>query len=152
MADLADAIRPRYRVMVLTGAYTGLRPGELIALRIDRLDILRRQLRVEEPLKTPSSRRTVSFPPFLAEELAEHLATYPGNDGRLFTAPAGGPLNPATWRRRYWYPGVDASVGRPVGSSGSPSSDGHQTDNGWSPSMSETAKSPANTRDFEKWS
>ncbi|HKZ28767.1 MAG TPA: hypothetical protein VJ482_03905 [Acidimicrobiia bacterium] len=152
VADLADAIRPRYRVMVLTGAYTGLRPGELMALRIDRLDILRRQLRVEEPLKTPSSRRTVSFPPFLAEELAEHLATYPGNDGRLFTAPAGGPLNPATWRRRYWYPGVDASVGRPVGSSGSPSSDGHQTDNGWSPSMSETAKSPANTRDFEKWS
>ncbi len=80
--QLAATIRPRYRALVLTGAYTGLRPGELAALRTDRLDLLRRQLRVEEPLKTPAARRTVSFPPFLAEELAAHLATYPGeNDG-----------------------------------------------------------------------
>jgi len=76
--QLAATIRPRYRAFVLTGAYTGLRPGELAALRTDRLDLLRRQLRVEEPLKTPAARRTVSFPLFLAEELGAHLATAAG--------------------------------------------------------------------------
>jgi len=111
---LADAIRPRYRAFVLTGAYTGLRPGELAALRIDRLDILRRQLRVEEPIKTPAARRTVSFPPFLAEVLAAHVSAYPGKDGYVFTAPEGGRLGPSLFRRRMWYPAVRASVGEPM--------------------------------------
>src|SRR3990170_1478233 len=101
---LAEAIQPMWRAFVLTGAYTGLRPGELTALRLDRLDILRRQLRVEEPLKTRAARRTVSFPPFLAEELAHHLATYPGSGGQVFSAPEGGPIRMNTWRRRFWYP------------------------------------------------
>ncbi len=79
--QLAETIRPRFRAFVLAGAYTGLRPGELTALQIERLDLLRRQLRVEEPIKTPAARRTVSFPSFLAEELAAHLSSYPGEDG-----------------------------------------------------------------------
>jgi len=111
---LAEAIQPMWRAFVLTGAYTGLRPGELTALRLDRLDILRRQLRVEEPLKTRAARRTVSFPPFLAEELAHHLATYPGSGGQVFSAPEGGPIRMNTWRRRFWYPAVEETVGRPM--------------------------------------
>ena len=91
---LAETITPRYRVFVLTGAYTGLRPGELTALRTDRLDLPRRQLRVEEPLKTPAARRTVSFPSFLADELTTHLDTYPGEKSLVFTAPEGGPPRP----------------------------------------------------------
>ncbi len=51
----SQTMHPRYRVFVLTGAYTGLRPGELAALRVDRLDLLRRQLRVEEPIKTAAA-------------------------------------------------------------------------------------------------
>ncbi len=90
---LAETVLPRYRVFVLTGAYTGLRPGELAALRTDRLDLPRRQLRVEEPIKTPAARRTVSFSPFLAEELTTHLDTYPGEKNLVFTAPEGGPLD-----------------------------------------------------------
>lgn len=112
--DLAGTIRPRYRAFVLTGAYTGLRPGELAALRTDRVDLLRRQLRVEEPLKTPAARRTVSFPPFLAEELAQHLGTHPGQDNRVFTAPQGGRLRLELFRSRIWYPAVCESVGEPM--------------------------------------
>lgn len=111
---LAETITPRYRAFVLAGAYTGLRPGELAALRIDRLDLLRRQLRVEEPLKTPAARRTVSFPPFLADELAAHLTAHPGRDGLVFTAPEGGPLRLRLFRRRFWYPAVRQSVGEPM--------------------------------------
>ncbi len=112
--DLATTIRPRYRAFVLTGAYTGLRPGELAALRTDRLDLLRRQLRVEEPLKTPAARRTVSFPPFLAEEFVKHLATHPGQDDLVFTAPQGGRLRLELFRSRIWYPAVRDSVGEPM--------------------------------------
>jgi integrase len=111
---LADTIRPRYRALVLTGAYTGLRPGELATLSVDRLDLLRRQLRVEEPLKTPSARRTVSFPAFLADELAAHLTSHPGQNRLVFTAPEGGPLRLSLFRRRIWYPAVEASVGLPM--------------------------------------
>jgi integrase len=88
-------------VFVLTGA-TGLRPGELAALRTDRLDLPRRRLRVEEPIKTPAARRTVSFSPFLAEGLTTHLDTYPGDKNLIFTAPEGGPLDLGVFRRRFW--------------------------------------------------
>src|SRR5690606_10064078 len=44
--QLADAIDPRYRALVLTGAYAGLRPGELFGLKVQALDMLRRQLKV----------------------------------------------------------------------------------------------------------
>jgi integrase len=114
VAALAEAIHPRYRVLVLTGAYTGLRPGELAALRVGRLDLVRRRLRVEEPLKTPAARRTVTYPSFLAAELASQLDSYPSIDGWVFAAPEGGPIRLDNWRRRHWYPAVDDSVGRPM--------------------------------------
>jgi integrase len=111
---LAETIRPRYRAFVLAGAYTGLRPGELAALRTDRLDLLRRQLRVEEPLKTPAARRTLEIPGFLVEEIAAHLTGHPGRESLVFTAPQGGPLRLSLFRRREWNPAVQASVGEPM--------------------------------------
>jgi integrase len=41
VAALADAIAPRYRALVLVGAYGGLRIGELAGLRRCRVDLLR---------------------------------------------------------------------------------------------------------------
>jgi integrase len=38
---VAESIDPRYRVLVLTAAYTGLRFGELAGLKVDALDLLR---------------------------------------------------------------------------------------------------------------
>jgi len=123
---LADAIDPRYRALVLTGAYTGLRPGELLGLKVDRLDMLRRQLRVVEaltevkghvrlgPPKSKASRRTVTMPAFLVEELARHLALYRDPDGWVFPAPHGGPVRRTNFRRRIWNPAVRASVGEPM--------------------------------------
>src|SRR4051812_14862756 len=81
---LADAMPARYRAMVLTQAGLGLRVGELLALRVDNVDFLRRTVRIEaqfapkakqlsEP-KTPRSRRTVPLPQVVADALAAHLA------------------------------------------------------------------------------
>jgi integrase len=46
--QLADAIDPRYPTLVRVAAYTGLRPCELVALRVGRLDLLRGTVRVAE--------------------------------------------------------------------------------------------------------
>jgi integrase len=48
VAALADAIHPRYRALVLVGAYGGLRIGELAGLRRGRVDLLRGTVTVAE--------------------------------------------------------------------------------------------------------
>jgi integrase len=124
--ELAESIARRYRALVLTAAYTGLRWGELAGLRVDRLDLLHRRLLVEEalsevrgrvsfgPVKTKGSRRTVTLDPFLAEVLEDHLGQYPpGESALVFTAPEGGPLRRNLFRRRAWLPAVRRSVGEP---------------------------------------
>jgi integrase len=45
---LADVIDPRYRALVLVGAYGGLRLGELVGLRRRRVDLLRGRIEVAE--------------------------------------------------------------------------------------------------------
>lgn len=102
---LATAMRDRYRLVVLTGAYTGLRFGELAALRLDDLDLLRRTLRVDEqlsrqgssrmtpgPLKSKKAYRTIGIPVFLAEELPAHLTAFPSSTDFVFSHESGGPL------------------------------------------------------------
>ncbi|HEY8503138.1 MAG TPA: tyrosine-type recombinase/integrase, partial [Gemmataceae bacterium] len=85
---LADCIDPRWRVMVLFAAYTGLRPEELTALRVEHLDLLRGTVRVCEAAPEIDGRlcwggvktheaRTVRLPRFLVEELAAYLAGRP---------------------------------------------------------------------------
>jgi integrase len=48
VADLAEACGPEYRLLVLFLAYTGLRWCEMAALRVHRLDFLRRRALVAE--------------------------------------------------------------------------------------------------------
>jgi integrase len=124
--ELAAAIKDRYRLVVLTGAYTGLRIGELAALRLDDLDMLRRTLRVDEqlsrqgssrmtpgPLKSKKAYRTIGIPAFLTEELAAHLSAFPSSTDFVFSHESGGPLDYGRFRRRHWHPAVVASVGEP---------------------------------------
>jgi integrase len=66
--------------------------------------------------KTEGSRRQVSIPAFLAEELARHLATQSlsSDDDLVFTAPQGGPLSRTVFRNRVWVPAVrKAGIERP---------------------------------------
>jgi integrase len=123
--SLADAIDERFRVLVLAAGYTGLRFGELAALRVGRFDPLRRSLRVEETLvevrgnlyfglpKTNASRRSVTVPRFLAEQMSHHIEVFPDPSDLIFTAPGGGPLRRSNFRRRFWIPAVERSVGSP---------------------------------------
>ncbi|MGQ0678404.1 MAG: tyrosine-type recombinase/integrase [Actinomycetota bacterium] len=125
--QLADAMDPKFRPLVLTAAFTGLRFGELAALRLKHVNLLKRTVSVEEgmtdvkghqafgPLKTKASRRTVTIPAFLVDVLAKHLkARAPlGPDDLIFVGAYGAPLRASSFRRRFWYPAVKASVGPP---------------------------------------
>jgi hypothetical protein len=44
---LADAVPKRYRAVILAGAGLGLRPGELFGLPVDRVEFLKRRVRVK---------------------------------------------------------------------------------------------------------
>jgi integrase len=48
LAQLADTVDPRYRALILTAGYSGLRAGELSALKVERVHFLRRRLAVVE--------------------------------------------------------------------------------------------------------
>jgi integrase len=123
VARLADAIEPRYRALVLLGAYGGLRIGELAGLRPARVDLLRGRVEVAEilvevrgtihvgPPKTRASRRTVGLPRPVVAQLSEHLEWFAGPD-LFFRAPEGGPLRTSLFRRRSWQPAV-ARAGLP---------------------------------------
>lgn len=75
-----------YRLVVLFLAYTGVRFGELAALKVRRLDLIRRRALIAESVTvvqgkglvwgTPKThgRRQVPIPPFLVDELAANIA------------------------------------------------------------------------------
>jgi integrase len=123
VAALADTIDPRYRALVLVAAYGGLRWGELVGLKVKRVDLLHGRVAVAEqvaevngqlipgPPKTEAGRRTVTLPAVVAAALAEHLAEFVEQDpdGLVFPAPEGGYLRRSNFRRRWWLPATRAA-------------------------------------------
>jgi integrase len=119
---MADAFDPRYRVLVLLGAYAGLRFGEASALKTAHLRLLERRVEIAEgssevngklyvgPLKTKESRRVVTIPAFLADELARHIGAFApsetGANDLVFPAPSGGHLRRTSIGHRFWAPAV----------------------------------------------
>jgi integrase len=128
VAALAAAIDPRYRSLVLVASYTGLRAGELMALRRSRVDLLHRTIAVVEQVqsiggghqvsapKTAAGRRSVSMPRLVADDLTDHLSRYaePAIDGLVFPAPEGGYLRLENFRRRAWTPATIAAGVAPL--------------------------------------
>jgi len=136
---LAAAIDPRYRALVLFAAYLGVRPSELVALRMGRLDLLRGTARICEAapevdgklcwggVKTDEA-RTVRVLRSVAEEVGAMLAAQsssqndqedenpedgdPGVEDSaalVFTAPRGGPLRFSKWVDATFKPALRAA-------------------------------------------
>jgi len=129
---LAEAIDPRYRLLVLVGAYTGLRPGEILGLKVKRLNLVAGTARVAEALTevdgkltwgTPKNyeRRTVPLTRSLCKELGAWLADRSHSpEDLVFTAARGGPIREHKLMERYFKPAaVEAGLCvRPVRRSG----------------------------------
>lgn len=114
---LAEAIAPRWRMLVLLAAWSGLRWGELVALRRESIDLATGRLSVTQqltesadgfrlgPPKTDAGRRSVHVPPHLLPDLEAHLDRWvgPGPDAWVFCGPYGAPLSrrnfPAHWAK-----------------------------------------------------
>ncbi len=107
--------------VVIFLAYTGLRWGEMAALRVKDLDTLRRRANVDRAVTevgrelvygTPKnhSRRSVPFPSFLTNMLAAHCKGK-ATDEFVFTAPLDGALRNRNWRRRSFEPAMAKLLG-----------------------------------------
>jgi integrase len=113
---LAEAIDPRWAMLIRFGAYSGLRPSELTALKVGQLDLLRGTVRVVEAATEVDGRlhwggvktheaRTVRLPRSICDGVGEHLADLPhGPEDLVFPAPLGGPMRWSKWVRRYFKP------------------------------------------------
>ncbi|HVM34539.1 MAG TPA: tyrosine-type recombinase/integrase [Actinomycetota bacterium] len=111
---LAAAIWEPFGALVYSSAYLGCRWGELVGLKRENLDLLRRKalivgtleevggrLAYIEETKTDAGRRTLSIPASLVEILAEHLARAPQSE-YVFPGANGGPLRRSNFRKRHW--------------------------------------------------
>jgi integrase len=102
---IAEAIQPRYRLMILLAAFAQLRFGELIALRRNNVDFDKMELRVRRATaemedgtqvdgdpKSEAGKRPISVPEGLRSDIETHLERYAqaGPAGRLFVGPQGG--------------------------------------------------------------
>ena len=122
VAALADAIDAPYATLVYFAAYTGLRAGEIAALRIRDLDLMVGRVHVRSSVAevhgelvygtTKSGKdRTVSLPPFLRDMLTAQVAAYATDpDAWVFQSGDGAALRQSFWYRRYFRPAAD-SVG-----------------------------------------
>jgi integrase len=116
--DLADAIEPRHRTLILLAVFGSLRWGELAALRRQHIDLCSGTLRVEVavvelidgsfvtgPPKSAAGKRIVAVPPLLLPDIAAHLEQFtpPGADSLVFVGPKNAPLRRSnftrTWRQ-----------------------------------------------------
>jgi len=108
--------RTEYGTVVGFLAYTGLRWGEMAALRVENFDMLRRRINVSEAVAEvrgklvwgspkDDERRSVPFPTFLAEPLAGLMAGK-GRNELVFTGPKGAVLAVSRFRPRVFAPAV----------------------------------------------
>lgn len=126
---LLAAIPERHRVMVETAIETGMRWGELIALRPRHIDFLRKTVTVEETIvevsrkHSPTGERYVVKPypkdneprtfgvddDWLAKVALHIQSRSLDRDQLLFTTTVGTPISRNTFRTRVWLPAVAAS-------------------------------------------
>lgn len=134
---LAEGINAHYRVLVYVAAYTGMRAGELWALRRQDVDLLRGVIHVRQTVKRQVARpdadpktvdrygrevgppkngrpRTISLPRHLRDMLTAHL-TAPtlggtGPDAAVFHTPTGKAVHHTVFMRLIFRPAVKAKL------------------------------------------
>ncbi|MGK5496649.1 tyrosine-type recombinase/integrase [Streptomyces sp. URMC 125] len=115
LALVEHAYHDRWRVMIDLASMTGMRSGELRGLTVDKIDFLRREIRVHQqlvyeprrglyfaPLKTSAGRRTIPVPQEAVDLLAAYIERYPPASagewsGLLFRMDTGEPVGESTW-------------------------------------------------------
>ncbi|MFP1666027.1 tyrosine-type recombinase/integrase [Streptomyces cavourensis] len=125
---LANALGPRWRLMVFLGAYGPMRPEEQAELRRRDVDLGQMTIRVRMAApelttgrralgdtKSEAGKHVVVLPAFLRTDLRRHLDWYAENgpDGLLFVGEKGKPFRRSTFGRKWRKARV--AVGMPDG-------------------------------------
>jgi integrase len=135
---LEAAASPRWQALITLAAGSGLRNGECLGLTVDRIDFLRRTVRIDRQMtevagkvptlaepKTDAASRTIPLPRVVVDTLAAHLAEYPpvavtvpwrtGGQEKLvkvellFPDDDGGPMRRTRFSRAVWVPARSAA-------------------------------------------
>jgi integrase len=127
---LAALMPRRFRALVIFAAFTGLRWGELVALRLRDVDLdagvvhvvrkfaeLQNGERVAGRPKSDAGFRTVALPSVLAQAVREHIAEFPPDDpdDLIFKGPKGAALRRNNFHRSVCWPECVAKAGLPDG-------------------------------------
>ena len=126
---LANGMPPRFKAFILVAAFSGLRWGELAALRRRDVDLVAGTVRVPRklaalrdglefgPPKTEAGRRTVALPAAALTALRPHLTAHVGSsaDALVFTGDKGGLLRASNFRRAVKWSAVLKAAGLPSG-------------------------------------
>ena len=117
--QVLDYIQDEYRPLFITIALTGLRIGELLALRWEDLDFMSRKLSIRHSLwqgtigttKTKASERTLHLPSILYDILLEHRqrSRFVEADDFIFCRADGTPHDPGHLRNKVLYPALEAA-------------------------------------------
>ncbi len=120
---LAEAMPPRFRLLVLLATFGSLRWGELAALTRGRVDPNRGLVQVRVamvelgdgrlvvgPPKSAAGRRTVALPAAVLPDLRQHLESFVAvaDDAVLFAGPKGAPLRRSNFQK-HWRAGLAAA-------------------------------------------
>ena len=116
---IAETVGDQYATLIYAAAYTGLRAGELGALRVRDVDLFRSRIHVRRSVAevhgrleygTPKSgrERTVSIPPFLRDMLTALMAPVADQpDVLVFTSADGSAIRQSNFYSRVFRPAAD---------------------------------------------
>ena len=107
---------PEYGLLVRTAAFTGLRAGELVALRRKAIDLPSKRIHVRESASEAHGElqivatktyehRSVPVPASLAVELSDHVAGLSGEEF-VWRSPQGEAFRYGNWFKRHFKPAV----------------------------------------------
>lgn len=109
-----ESVHPHYRNCLTTLFYTGMRFGELAALKYSNVDLGRKVIRIRETLvygvegrpKTKKSVRDIDLLPPVVEALRDQRRFTLGKSDHVFLDLTGKPLNPDHVREVIWKPAL----------------------------------------------
>lgn len=113
---LYDGAAPWFRVAIVIGAGLGLRQSEAAGLTMDRVDFLRRAVRVDRrcqqatgtrpgafaPTKTAACTRIIPVGEWVLDGLNLHLEQFGAGDGGVVVHTEGRPVDAARWGHYMW--------------------------------------------------
>lgn len=117
LPQLVEATPQKYKALIATAAFTGMRQGELLGLKWDDVDFANNRIYVQRTLqegkfydpKASASRRSIDIPDFLASILKNHkldqmVEVYSNEQNLIFPNEVGKPMNAQNFMQRIFKP------------------------------------------------